>query len=287
MAAAATTTPDRLAAELLGDALAAGGLLVCTDFDGSLAPIVRRPEDARPLLQAAEAVAWLSRRGARTAVGARCPVAVAVVTGRDSDDVARRLALGPEGMASGNLGLERWSEGTVELEPGVEAWLPAVAAATGELEAALAAGRVPGARLERKRCAVVLHTRGLGLAAQREALLLAVEVAERRGLGVVEGKRAAEVRVPLDRDKGSAVARIREQGWATAALCAAGDDDGDVPMLLVARGAGALGTPVAVADAEVPPQVLEVAARTVDGPWAWAQTLALLVDGLRQGEPPG
>ena len=167
-----TTPPDRLAAELVHAAVDAGGLLVCTDFDGSLAPIVHQPEQARPLPRAAAAVAWLSRRGAREGVGSLCPVGLAVVTGRDSDDVARRLGLGPEGVASGNLGLDRFSGGRVELEEGVEEWLPALAAATGDLEAALAAGTLPGARLERKRCATVLHTRGLSSAAAEAALAL-------------------------------------------------------------------------------------------------------------------
>ncbi|HEY0408653.1 MAG TPA: trehalose-phosphatase, partial [Candidatus Dormibacteraeota bacterium] len=198
MARAGTTFPDRLAAALVRGAVAAGGLLVCTDFDGSLAPIVRRPDDARALPRAMAAVAWFTRRGAREGVGARCPVGLAVVTGRDSDDVARRLELGPEGVASGNHGLERWSARGLELEQGVEAWLPALASAAAELEAALERGRLPGARLERKRCAAVLHTRGMGsAAAEAEALELAREVASAWGLGVARGKRATEVRVPL------------------------------------------------------------------------------------------
>jgi trehalose 6-phosphate phosphatase len=276
------TAPDRLAAVLVNRALDAGGLLVCTDFDGSLAPIVSRPDAARPLPRAAAAVAWLTRRGAGAGDGARCPVGLAVITGRDSDDVARRLELGPEGVASGNLGLEWWSGGRLELADGVEGWLPALASATAALEEALAAGRLPGARLERKRCAAVLHTRGLGSpSAAEEAMELATEVAQEWGLAVAAGKRAAEVRVPLGRDKGSAVSEIRAAGWETAALCAAGDDGGDVPMLRVARAAGALGTPVAIADAEVPDEVLAAAIHTVDGPWAWAEALDLLVEGLR------
>jgi trehalose-phosphatase len=283
MARARSIRPDRLAAELVRGAVGAGGLLVCTDFDGSLAPIVHRPEEARPLPRAAEAVAWLSRRGAREAVGAACPVGLAVVTGRDSDDVARRLHLGPEGVASGNLGLERWSGGRVELEDGVEPWLPALAAATGDLEMALGQDRLPGARLERKRCATVLHTRGLGTpGADAEAVRLAEEVAAAYGLAVTAGKRAAEVRVPLARDKGSATADIRAAGWEAAALCAAGDDGGDVPMLRVALEAGPHGTAVVIADAEAPDEVLEVAAHTVDSPWAWAEALELLVEGLRR-----
>jgi trehalose 6-phosphate phosphatase len=283
MAHARPTPPDRLAAHLVRGALESGGLLVCTDFDGSLAPIVHLPEEARPLPRAAAATAWLSRLGAREGVGALCPVGLAVVTGRDSDDVARRLHLGPEGVASGNLGLERWSGGRVELEDGVDPWLPALAAATADLEAALGQDRLPGARLERKRCATVLHTRGLGSAgAEAEALRLAGEVAQAFGLAVTAGKRAAEVRVPLPRDKGSATVDIRAAGWEDAALCAAGDDGGDVPMLRVAVDAGSRGTAVAIADAEAPDEVLEVAAHTVDGPWAWAEALELLVEGLRR-----
>ncbi len=53
-------------------------------------------------------------------------------------------------------------------------------------------------------------------------------------------------------------------------------------MLRVARGAGPLGTAIAVADVEAPDEVLEVAAHTVDGPWAWAEALELLVQGLRR-----
>ncbi len=283
MERAGTTSPDRLAAELVRGAVDAGGLLVCTDFDGSLAPIVQRPDQARALPRAMAAVAWLTRPGARDGVGARCPVGLAVVTGRDSDDAGRRLELGPEGVVSGNLGLERWSGGRLELEPGVEQWLPALAAAAAELEAALAAGRLPGARLERKRCSAVLHTRGLrSAAAEAEALELAMEVATACGLTVATGKRAAEVRVPVARDKGSAVSELRAAGWGAAALCAAGDDDGDIPMLRVARAAGPLGTAVAIADAEVPDQVIAAAAHTVDGPWAWAEALDLLVEGLRR-----
>ena len=283
MARVRPTPPDLLAAELVRGALDAGGLLVCTDFDGSLAPIVHRPEEARPLPRAAAAAAWLSRSGAREGVGALCPVGLAVVTGRDSDDVARRLHLGPEGVASGNLGLERWSGGQVELEDGVEEWLPALAAATGDLEMALGQDRLPGARLERKRCATVLHTRGLDSpGADAEAMRLVGEVARTYGLAVTAGKRAAEVRVPVARDKGSAAADIRAAGWETSALCAAGDDGGDVPMLRVAVEAGPRGTAVAIADTEAPEEVLAVAAHTVDGPWAWAEALELLVEGLRR-----
>ena len=117
----------------------------------------------------------------------------------------------------------------------MEEWLPALAAATGDLEMALGQDRLPGARLERKRCATVLHTRGLDSpGADAEAMRLVGEVARTYGLAVTAGKRAAEVRVPVARDKGSAAADIRAAGWETSALCAAGDDGGDVPMLRVA-----------------------------------------------------
>ena len=141
MARVRPTPPALLAAELVRGALDAGGLLVCTDFDGSLAPIVHRPEEARPLPRAAAAAAWLSRSGAREGLGAHCPVGLAVVTGRDSDDVARRLHLGPEGVASGS-----WTMGASEPSKSVHTSSPPASRAEWTRSAASRSGEVVPAR---------------------------------------------------------------------------------------------------------------------------------------------
>ena len=159
--AASPTDPEALAGLIADAAVAACGLLLCTDFDGSLAPIVPDPGGAVALPEAARALRRLSGAGAAHGVGLRCPVKVAVVTARDSDDAAGRVELGPEAVVVGNLGLERIAGGRRTVVPRAIGWLPALDRAEAELGGALASGRVPGARLERKRYSAVVHTRGI------------------------------------------------------------------------------------------------------------------------------
>lgn len=278
-------TPDDLA-RAIGDAgVTAGRLLLCTDFDGSLAPITRHMHDAHALGAASDALCWLSRKGAGRSRAARCATRVAVVTARDSDDVINRVRLGPEAIVVGNSGLEHWSRGRVVVEPSAARWLPNLDRAEVALRDALEAGRCPDGRIERKRCGLALHTRGAhhpGI--ETEAASLAAGVAAQFDLILVSGKRAVEIRLPVDCDKGKAVANLRRGAWAEAALCTAGDDHGDVPMLRLAAELGALGVAVAVADEETPTDVVEAATVRVDGPWEWAATLGLLA-GRLAGDP--
>lgn len=259
---------------------AAGGLLLCTDYDGTLAPIAATPEEAHAVPAAVEALTWLSRAGAAAGTGGFPRLRVAIVTSRSSADLVGRLRLGPEAVVIGSSGLERWTAGHVELDPEVVPWLPAITEATGLLATALAGDRVAGARLERKQCGVVIHIRGVHReSAEREAVALAREVGGRTGLRVLVGKRAVELRPPLDRDKGSAVRDLRRGAFRAAALCVAGDDLPDVPMLEIAA-AVEPGLAVAVADVETPNAVLDAARLRVDGPWEWASALRELVQLL-------
>jgi hypothetical protein len=104
-------------------------------------------------------------------------------------------------------------------------------------------------------------------------------VAARWELAVVPGKMVAEVRLPLRRTKADAVADVRRGRWKDAALCIAGDDVGDLPMLRLAEGLDNA-VSVAVGDGEVPPGLLETAAWWLPGPEAWAETLTELVGRL-------
>jgi trehalose-phosphatase len=275
------TTPQRLAEMIADTALHCGALLLCTDFDGSVAPIRSRPGEVHALPAAERALTWLSRRGAAAGRGARVPTKVALVTARDSEDVVSRIVLGPEAVVSGNYGMERRKpNGDVTVVPAAEAWLPALQAATVDVERALQEGRCPGARLERKHCGVVIHTRGLERPGVVDcALELADEVASRWKLAVVPGKMVAEIRLPLRRTKADAVSDLRRGRWRTAALCIAGDDVGDVPMLRLAEGM-ACGIGVAVGDGETPPGLIEAADWRLPGPEAWAETLTEVVERL-------
>jgi trehalose-phosphatase len=190
--------------------------------------------------------------------------------------------LGPEAVVSGNYGLERRrADGESTVVAAAERWLPALQAATVDLERALHDGRCPGARLERKRCGVVVHTRGLErLDSAGCALELADEVASRWKLAVVPGKMVAEVRIPLRRTKADAVSDVRRGRWREAALCIAGDDLGDVPMLRLSEGM-LHGIGVAVGDGETPPGLIEAADWRLSGPEAWAEALTEVVERLQ------
>jgi trehalose 6-phosphate phosphatase len=276
------TTPQHLAEMIADTAIHCGALLLCTDFDGSVAPIRSRPGEVNALPAAERALAWLSRRGAGVGRGARVPTRIALITARNSDDVVHRIVLGPEAVVSGNYGLERRrGNGEATVVPAAERWLPALEAATVDLERALHEGRCPGARLERKRCGVVVHTRGV----EREgsaacALELAHEVASRWKLAVVPGKMVAEIHLPLRRTKADAVSDLRRGRWRDAALCIAGDDVGDVPMLRLSEGMR-YGIGVAVGDGETPPGLIEAADWRLRGPEEWAEALTEVVERLR------
>jgi len=282
--------PADLAARVVAEALRRGGLLLCTDFDGSIAPIRSRPGEVAALPGAERALAWMSRRGAGVGRGARCPTRVGVITARDSEDIAARIALGPEAVVSGNYGLEHCRDGQVSVVPEARRWLPALEAAAVQLEGELAAGRCPGARLERKRFGVVLHTRGLDRPGiEASALELARSVAGHWHLAVVPGKRIAEIHLPVRRTKANAVRALRRGRWREAAICVAGDDFGDIPMLALALEAPGGIAVVVGGDDETPPEVVSVARWQLAGPEAWADALAAMVEGLRDEarEPSG
>ena len=277
----ATVTPERLADRIVETAVAAGGLVLCTDFDGSLAPIVEDPDTARAVPAAGEALAWLSRSGAAAGIGARCPSLAAVVTARDAEDAAARVSLGAAAVVVGNHGLDHLLRGRLTLTAAAVPWIPVLDDAEAGLAEALAAGRAPGVRLERKRCSVVLHSRGAEWpGTEAAAARLAGETAERTGLRLGVGKMAVELRVPVDRSKATAVRALRRGPWRTAALITAGDDYGDLGMLRVAEAMPALGTAVAVVDAETPAAVSQAASWRIQGPREWAATLQLVAAGL-------
>ena len=127
MAAIADLLLERLAAEP-GEA----GLFL--DFDGVLAPIVERPEDAAP---PPETRAELERLVQRYAL-------VAVVSGRAGDDVRARLGMGGV-VCVGSHGLE--------LEPQADRWRRTLAAFAADAP-------WPQDEIEVKGLAVSFHFRG-------------------------------------------------------------------------------------------------------------------------------
>jgi trehalose 6-phosphate phosphatase len=233
----ATAAPlERLAAEP-----GRAGLFI--DFDGVLAPIVPKPEDA---YAPPETLEELRRLAGRYAL-------VAVVSGRDGGDVRTRLGL-DDVVVVGSHGLE--------LNPEAESW-------RARIDAFTATVRWPA---ERKRLAVSFHYRDAE--DEREAVRELEEVAQRaRGEGLVArfGRKHLEVLPPLAADKGTAVRQLLAERGLRRALVA-GDDVTDLDAFHALDDLE-LAVRVAVASAESPALLRETADLVVATP---AEFLELL-----------
>ncbi len=241
---------------------------IVTDFDGTLAPIVEDPGEARPLAGTPEVLDHLARRFG----------VAAVVSGRSVSFLRERLTPAGQGPPSeprssaepagavrlvGLYGLE-WSggDGVVNLEPGVERWRPVVDGAVGRLRS----GAPSGAAVESKGLAVTVHWRRAPETAGWAAAAVEAEVA-RTGLQAHPGRMSIEMRPPLAIDKGSALRRLVA---GCSAACYFGDDLGDLPAFAaladLAAVEGMATVSVAVVDDESAGEVAAAADVVVRGP---------------------
>jgi trehalose-phosphatase len=172
------------------------------DFDGVLAPIVERPDDAYP---PAETRAELARLVGRYAL-------VAVVSGRGGDDVRERLAV--DGVVIvGSHGLE--------LDRQADRWRQQIADFAG-------AASWPPSEIELKGLSVAFHFRHRDDAAAAVLELEAIaEIARDEGLVARFGRRVLEVLPPVGSNKGTAVRHLLEGAGLTRVLVA-GDDTTDL-----------------------------------------------------------
>lgn len=187
-------------------------LLVALDFDGTLAPLVERAEDARALPASAAAVRALAALPATT---------TALISGRALDSL-RAVADPPaETMLIGSHGAETWTgpDGApLALTPDQE---DLRARAVDIVERTVDAHE--GTRVEYKPAGVVLHTRTAADDVAEAAVASARAALERlEGLSVTDGKRVLEIAV-VEADKGQGLSLLRRLTGATGVLFA-GDD---------------------------------------------------------------
>lgn len=253
--------------------------LVALDFDGTLAPIVPSPQDARPADGALAALGLLARL-----VGT-----VAIVTGRPvADALALSGVAGQEHLGRlvvlGHYGLERWDAATGELSSPPP--LPGVGTARGQLPGLLATAGAPDRTfIEDKRHSIAVHTRR---AADPDAALARLrpplaELAAQTGLELALGRQVAELRPP-DTDKGRALTALVRECRAGSVLFA-GDDLGDLPAydaVEALRTEGVPGVTVCSSSAEAA-KVAERADLVVDGPAGIVALLQALGAALGSG----
>ncbi|MGA4971923.1 trehalose-phosphatase [Streptomyces pseudogriseolus] len=260
------------------DALLArpGKALIGLDFDGTLAPIVPDPEQARAHPDAVPALAALAPKVA----------SVAVVTGRPPGVAVRNGGFaGVAGLEHlvvlGHYGAERWEAVTGSVT--APAPHPGVAAARAELPGLLdRVGAWQGTWIEEKGRAVAVHTRRASdpqaaFEALREPL---TDLATRHGLVVEPGRMVLELRPP-GMDKGVALLRYAREIGAESVLYA-GDDLGDLAAFTAVdklRGSGTPGVLVCSGSEEVT-ELRERADLVVDGPSGVVGLLRALAERL-------
>jgi len=170
----------------------ADGLAVFTDFDGTLAPIVDRP-DAASMPPAVEEELAVLRDHPETAV--------AVVSGRALDDLRERVDV--DGIAyAGNHGLELHGDGETVVNPDAQQARNAINAVCQRLRETI---DVPGAVVENKGVTATVHYRMVddsGVPLVRDRVQDAVAPTSLR---LTEGKEVLELRPDVEWDKGRAV----------------------------------------------------------------------------------
>jgi trehalose 6-phosphate phosphatase len=236
-------------------AAAAERLLVAVDFDGTLAPIVEVPADARSLPGGLEALELLATLPDTT---------VALVSGRARADLATLAPVSDVVRLVGSHGAEI---DDVVLSPDDGERLIALLA---DVRSAVAAA--DGVLLETKPAGVAVHVRR---ASRDDAARVTEAVlggpATTRGVHVTRGKEVVELSV-LVADKGQALDRLRTESGATVVVYL-GDDVTDEAALVRLRPSD-VGVKVGSADT--------AARHRVAGPPDAVTVLQLLADERRR-----
>jgi trehalose 6-phosphate phosphatase len=217
------------ALEHVEEILARGCPALFLDFDGTLADIAHRPAYAVLPESIRDVLRDLSTHG----------IPVAVVSGRDLEDLRARVAL-PEVSYGGSHGFDLLGPAPLSLrhQPGAHL-LPVLDDAESDLRARLAA--VPDIFMERKRFAFAVHYRQV---AEPWLDTIAREVREalvrHPGVQMREGKKVYELLPDVAWDKGEAVRWMIEHLRPAGVPIYIGDDvsDEDAFRVLAGRGIG-------------------------------------------------
>jgi len=235
------------------------------DVDGTLAPIVARPEEARVPEKTSRMLGALARRYA----------AVGCISGRSAAEARRLVGVGSivyAGAHGAELLEPRAARATIM--PVFEDWAARVhdfAAARDDRE--LRRLRI---RIEDKGPITAFHWRGApDEDAARTRLEAIAEEAEAGGLWTHWGRKVLEIRPPVPVDKGQALAELVRRTGVRAALFA-GDDATDLDAFEALDSLASDGR----IDAAV-----KVGIRSDEGPPAIVERADLVVDGVREFTP--
>ena len=175
-------------------------LLVTSDFDGTLSPIVSNPSDARPLPAAGRALVELADLPSTS---------VALISGRALRDLRTLSSMPSTVHLVGSHGAEFDSGFTHEID------LELLQTITDTL-ASIASGK-PGVTVETKPASVALHVRNASPDDGEDALREARAASEGWDAHATAGKAVLEFAV-ISTDKGEAIDILRDRHHATAVV---------------------------------------------------------------------
>jgi trehalose 6-phosphate phosphatase len=210
-----------------------GHLLLALDFDGTIAPIVKRPQDAYMLDSARLAIESLLKRS---------DTDIAIVSGRALDDLRERCGMSGVYYA-GNHGLQIAGPGVNEVRAEALPMVPRVRAIAAELKDALIG--IHGVYIEDKELTLSVHSRMIDDENVRERVhdtVRQIVGVAGNGIKLTYGKRVVEVRPDVAWHKGDATLFLLDR--VTAARGSPlfpiyiGDDLTDEDAFVAMRGVG-------------------------------------------------
>ena len=245
---------------------------VFCDIDGTLAPIVRRAEDAHVREEVPRLLAALARRYR----------VVACISGRSATEARRLVGVGAIAYA-GSHGAEMLEPGAGRptVVPEFKSWEQRVRRFAAERDTSdLRRLRV---RIEDKGPIVAFHWRGVPVEdAARTHVQAIARQADGAGLAVHWGRKVLEIRPPVRVDKGQAVHSLVRRAKPRAGLFG-GDDATDLDAFqalesLVEDGDLDAAVCVGVRSDEGPAAIVERADLVVEGVEGFTRVLAVLAD---------
>lgn len=201
------------------------GVLLCLDFDGTLAPITESPD---------EPVITPENRRALGNIAANSRTRVAIISGRALSDLPSRIGISNI-VYAGNHGLEIKDADTETVHPVAARHASTIQQADSILRRELAT--VPGVVIENKGLSLTVHYRQTHRSRVPDVERAVTSLESTVGVGndaesgspfrIVSGKQSLEIRPAVDWDKGDAVALVKNRvsnDWMTIYV---GDDTTD------------------------------------------------------------
>jgi len=179
-------------------------LLVASDYDGTIAPIVSDPDEAHPRRESIVALRQLA---------ALPQTHVAVISGRALEDLSRLTGLPDDVHLVGSHGSEFDLDFATSLPPEAAALRERIAT-----ELAAVAGADEGFHIETKPASVAFHYRNADEGRAREALKTVLDgPASLEGVFTKHGKKVVELGV-VETNKGNALETMRHRSGASAVI---------------------------------------------------------------------